>query len=231
VSKTKAPPINPLLDKRRRISPGIVVVVVLVLAIVAAVGVDYYRKHSAVSVTSSGKPEPAVITGSGTTGKGVTIGKAGAKSNIDVYLDFRCPHCEEFEQASGATMDQLVEDGTATITYWPLAFVSPQDSPRLANAFAAAAANGKALSFVDAIYGDFSKTWTTDQLISLGKQLGIDDAKYESAVNNNSYAGWLDSIAKAANDRKVEGTPTVFVNGKMLTAEQLTPAGLKGAAG
>lgn len=230
MSKTKAP-VNPLLDKRRRISPGIVVVIVLVLAIVAAVGVDYYRKHSAVSVTSSGRPEPAVITGPGTNGKGVTVGKAGAKSNIDLYLDFRCPHCEEFETATGPTLDQLVEDGTTTITYWPLAFVSPQDSPRLANAFAAAAANGKALSFVDAIYGDFSKAWTTDQLISLGKQLGIDDAKYEAAVNGNTYAGWLDSIAQAANNRKVEGTPTVFVNGKMLTAEQLTPEGIKAAVG
>jgi protein-disulfide isomerase len=230
VSKTKAPP-NPLLATRRRISPGIVVVVVLVLAIIAAVGVDYYRKHSAVSVTSSGKPEPAVITGPGTNGKGVTVGKAGAKSNIDLYLDFRCPHCAEFESATGSTLDQLVENGTTTITYWPLAFVSPQDSPRLANAFAASAANGKGLSYVDAIYGDFSKAWTTDQLISLGKQLGVDDAKYEAAVNGNSYAGWLDSIAQTANNRKVEGTPTVFVNGKMLTAEQLTPAGIKAAVG
>jgi protein-disulfide isomerase len=230
VSKTKAP-VNPLLEQRRRISPGIVVVIVLVLAIVAAVGVDYYRKHSTVSVTSSGKPEPAVITGPGTNGKGVTVGKAGAKSNIDLYLDFRCPHCAEFEGASGSTLDQLVQDGTTTITYWPLAFVSPQDSPRLANAFAAAAANGKAMSFVDAIYGDFSKAWTTDQVISLGKQLGIDDAKFETAVKNNTYAGWLDSISQAGNTRNVQGTPTVFVNGKMLTAEQLTPAGVKAAVG
>jgi protein-disulfide isomerase len=230
VSKTKAP-VNPLLDKRRRISPGIVVVVVLVLAIVAAVGVDYYRKHSAVSVTSSGKPEPAVITGPGTNGQGVKVGKAGAKSNIDLYLDFRCPHCAEFEAASGTTLDQLVQNGSTTITYWPLAFVSPQDSPRLANAFAASAANGKAMSFVDAIYGDFSKAWTTDQLIQLGKQLGVDDAKYEAVVKGNTSAGWLDSIAQAANSRNVTGTPTVYVNGKVLTAEQLTPAGIKAAVG
>jgi protein-disulfide isomerase len=226
------PLVNPLLqEKRKRISPGIVIVVVVVLAIIAAVGVDYWRKHSKVEVTSTGQAEPAVITGPGTNGKGVTVGKAGAKSNIDLYLDFRCPHCEEFEQATGPTLDKLVEDGTTTITYWPLAFVSPQDSPRLANAFAAAAANGKALSYVDAIYGDFNKAWTTDQLTQLGKQLGIDDAKFEAAVNDNSYQGWLDSISQAANDRKVEGTPTVFVNDKMLSSDQLTPDGIKAAVG
>jgi protein-disulfide isomerase len=218
-----------LQERRRRISPGIVVVGVLVLAIVAAVGVDYWRKHSKVEVTASGRAEPVVITGPGTDGKGITIGKTGAKTNIDLYLDFRCPHCEEFETATGPTLDKLVEDGTATITYWPLAFVSPQDSPRLANAFAASAASGRALSFVDAVYGDFSKAWTTDQLLQLGKQLGVDDTKYGAAVNGNTYAGWLDSVSKASTDRNVTGTPTAFVNGKLLDVSKMTPDGIKAA--
>jgi protein-disulfide isomerase len=231
VSKSKSkPPVNPLLEKKRRlISPGVVIVAVVVLAIIAAVGVDVWRKNSKVEVTSNGKPEPTVITGPGTNGKGVTVGKAGAKAHIDLYLDFRCPHCAEFEEATGPTIDKLVEDGTATLTYWPLMFVSPNDSPRLANAFAAAAANGKALTYADEMYADFSKAWTTDQLLQLGKQLGVDDAKFETAVNDNSYKGWLDSVAQAANDRKVEGTPTVFVNDKMLTGDQLTVDGIQSA--
>ena len=231
MSKSKSkPPVNPLLEKKRRlISPGVVIVAVVVLAIIAAVGVDVWRKNSKVEVTSNGKPEPTVITGPGTNGKGVTVGKAGAKAHIDLYLDFRCPHCAEFEEATGPTIDKLVEDGTATLTYWPLMFVSPNDSPRLANAFAAAAANGKALTYADEMYADFSKAWTSDQLLQLGKQLGIDDAKFETAVNDDSYKGWLDSVAQAANDRKVEGTPTVFVNDKMLTGDQLTVDGIQAA--
>jgi protein-disulfide isomerase len=229
VSKSK-PPVNPLLEpKRKLISPGVVIVAVVVLAIVAAVGVDVWRKNSKVEVSSNGKPEPTVITGPGTNGKGVTVGKAGAKAHIDLYLDFRCPHCAEFEEATGPTIDKLVEDGTATLTYWPLMFVSPQDSPRLANAFAAAAANGKALTYADEMYADFSKAWTNDQLLQLGKQLGIDDAKFQAAVKDNSYAGWLQSIGQAANDRKVEGTPTVFVNDKMLTGDQLSVEGIQAA--
>lgn len=231
MSKSKAkPPVNPLLEpKRKLISPGVVIVAVVVLAIVAAVGVDVWRKNSKVEVTSNGKPEPTVITGPGTNGKGVTVGKAGAKAHIDLYLDFRCPHCAEFEEATGPTIDKLVEDGTATLTYWPLMFVSPQDSPRLANAFAAAAANGKALTYADEMYADFSKAWTNDQLLQLGKQLGIDDQKFQTALNDNSYQGWLQSIGQAATERKVEGTPTVFVNDKMLTGDQLSVEGIQAA--
>jgi protein-disulfide isomerase len=221
---------NPLLQQpKRRVSPGIVVVIVLVLALAGGVGVQYYRGHSKVEVSSNSRPEPTVITGPGTSGKGVTVGKAGAKVNIDLYLDFRCPHCAEFEEASGSTIDKLVQDGTATLTYWPLQFVNPDASPRLANAFAAAAANGKALSFADEMYGDFSKSWTTDQLIELGEQLGVGDEKFQQALQDNTYAGWLESVGKAADERGVTGTPTVYVNGKQLPVDQLSSEGLQGA--
>ena len=229
MSNTKAPT-NPLLPQnKRRISPGIVVVIVLVLALAAGVGVQYWRGHSKVEVTSNGQPEPAVITGPGTSGKGVTVGNADAKVHIDIYLDFRCPHCAEFEESTGGVVDKLVQDGTATLTYWPLAFVNPDASPRLANAFAAAAANGKALSYADEMYADFSKSWTTDQLLELGNQLGIGDAKFQQAVRDNTYGGWLDSVAKAADDRGVTGTPTVYVNDKQVEADQLTADGLQKA--
>ena len=230
MSKTNAPA-KPLVQQpKRRISPGIIVVIVLVLALAGGVGVQYWRGHSKVEVSSSGKPEPTVITGPGTSGKGVTVGNADAKVHIDIYLDFRCPHCAEFEESTGATVDKLVQDGTATLTYWPLAFVNPDASPRLANAFAAAAANGKALSYSDEMYGDFSKSWTTDQLLDLGSQLGIGDAKFQLAVRDNTYGGWLDTVSKAADDRGVTGTPTVFVNDKQLDTDQLTADGLQKAA-
>ncbi len=37
------------------------------------------------------------------------------------------------------------------------------------------------------------------------------------------YAGWLDTVSKAADDRGVTGTPTVYVNDKPL--EQLDAEG------
>jgi protein-disulfide isomerase len=232
VNKTRPLP-NTLLDpKPRRLSAGVIVVVVLVLALASGVGVQYWRGHSTVTVdTTSAVPEPAMITGPGADGKGVTVGKQGAKDHIDLYLDFRCPHCKDFEDESGGTIDKMVDDGTATVTYWPLAFVSPDASPRLANAFANAAAAGKGRSYANQLYGSFEKSWTTDQLLQLGKQLGIDDAKFQQGVKDDNYAKWLGSVAKAADARGVTGTPTVFVNNKMLNADQLTPAGLTAAVG
>jgi protein-disulfide isomerase len=234
VSKASAaaPPPNPLLNpRRRRVPAGVVVVIVLVLALAAGVGVQYYRGHSAVKVDANGAPEPAVITAPGTAGQGVTVGEKGAKAHIDLYLDYRCPHCKDFEDESGATIDQLIDNGTATVTYNPLGFVDPKASPRLANAFACAAAAGKPRGYSDALYAGFDKTWTNGQLLGLGQQLGIDDSTFQQCVNDDAMTDWLASVTKAADDRGVTGTPTVFVNGKMLGADQLTPEGIKAAVG
>ncbi|HYU84164.1 MAG TPA: thioredoxin domain-containing protein [Kribbellaceae bacterium] len=223
---------NPLTAKQSRggLITGIVVVAVLIAALATGVAVQYARAHGNVSAGGGGS-EPAVITGPGTNGQGVTVGKSGAANKIELFLDFRCPHCKEFEDAAGPEIDKLVDDGTATLTYYPLAFVDPEVSPRAAEGFAAAAAAGKARGYADALYENFGKAWTDDQLIDLGKQLGITDAKFADGIRNSSYASWLESIGTTAQQRGVTGTPTVFVNGRLLSADQLTPDGIKAAVG
>jgi protein-disulfide isomerase len=207
---------------------GIVVVLVIVAALAAGVTVQYLRSHGDVEA-SGGGAEPAVITGPGTDGQGVTVGKSGAANKIELYLDFRCPHCKEFEDEAGQELNKLVDDGTATLTYYPMAFVDPAVSPRAANGFAAAAAAGKARGYADALYANFGKTWTDDQLIDLGKQLGITDTAFADQVRGGTWAKWIESVGTAAQSRGVTGTPTVFVNGKQLSADQLTPEGIKAA--
>lgn len=209
--------------KKRRITPGIVVVVVLLLVLAGGVGVQYWRSNSGVSVENADAPEPTIITGPGTDGQGVTFGKADAKATIDVYLDFRCPHCEEFEAESGAAINTLVDEGKVKVTYWPMDFVSKDNSPRLANAWACAAAEGKPRSYSDGLFGSFEKAWSEKQLLALGKALKINTPEFETCVKTNGQAKWVESIQGAADKRGVTGTPTVFVNGKKLNDDQLNP--------
>ena len=88
-----------------------------------------------------------------------------------------------------------------------------------------------ARAYANQLYASFEKSWTTDQLLQLGKQLGIDDAKLQQGVQDDKYAKWLESVTKAADARGGTGTPTVFVNNKMLNADQLPPSGLTAAVG
>lgn len=224
---------NPLLTEkpRRRVSAGIIVVVILVLVLAGGVGFQYWRGNSGVSVDDANAPEPTVITGPGTDGNGVTVGKASAPTTIDVYVDYRCPHCQEFEETAGVAVNDLVDSGAAKLMYYPLAFVNPDASPRLANAWACAAAAGKPRGYGEQLFADFAKSWTTDQLLELGSKLGITDPGFETCVRENGQAQWIDSLAGPAGERGVTGTPTVFVNGTKLGDDQLTPEGIRAAAG
>jgi protein-disulfide isomerase len=224
-------PKNPLLHRqsRRGMITGIVVVGLIVLALAAGVTIQYLRTHGEVEATAGGS-EPAVLVGPGESGKGVTVGKADAKNTIELYLDFRCPHCKEFEDASESTINQMVDDGKAKVTYYPLAFVDPDVSPRAANGFACAAAAGRASGYADALYANFGQAWTDGQLVDLGTKLGITDSSFSECVTSDKYTQWLQSVDAAAGARGVTGTPTVFVNGKQLPTDQLTPEGIQAAA-
>lgn len=211
----------------RTMTIGMIAVGVVIVILAAGVGIQYWRTHSDVKVQNTGAAEPAVLTGPGTDGKGITVGKQGAKAQIDVYVDFRCPHCEEFEKKNSATLNELVDTGAATVTYQPLAFVTDA-SPKLANAFACASAAGKARSYHDTLFGDFVKAWTEDQLLELGDKLGI-SGDFQQCVKTDKYKAWVESVGKAANERGVEATPTVFVNGNKLADDQLTPEGIRAA--
>ncbi|MFC0625188.1 DsbA family protein [Kribbella deserti] len=204
--------------KKRRITPGVVVLVVLLLVLAGGVGVQYWRSNSGVSVENADAPEPAVITGPGTDGQGVTFGKADAKTTIEVYLDFRCPHCKEFEDEAGEAINKYIDEGRAKVTYWPMDFVSKDNSPRIANAWGCAAAQGKARSYSDEIFRSFEKSWTEEQLLALGKALKIDNADFNKCVTENGQAKWIESIQTASQQRGIESTPTVFVNGKKIDA-------------
>ncbi|MFI5732782.1 phosphatase PAP2 family protein [Kribbella sp. NPDC051587] len=207
--------------------PAAVIAATLVLAIVAGAGVGYWREHSPVHVEAG--PEPALITGPGTAGKGVTFGEPGAKATIDIWLEFDNLGAAEFEKANGQMLDTLLQDGTATVTYWPLN--SNEVRPQVSHLFAVAAANGKGRGFLRAYYADFAKAWTDHQLIELGDKLGVPEGKFSAELTSNSYDAWLNSVTDASYKFPLEHSPAVFVNGKQLLTDAVTPTSLKDAIG
>ena len=44
-----------------------------------------------------------------------TVGKADAPAKLDIYEDFMCPACSQFEQTYGDEILDLVNDGPVTI--------------------------------------------------------------------------------------------------------------------
>jgi protein-disulfide isomerase len=136
---------------------------------------------------------------------------------VDIYEDFQCPICQQFEKLNGDYIESLVTNKKATVVYHTLSFIGP-DSIRAANAGACAADQGKFLNFHKAAYANQPQentgVWSNDALVVLGAAAGISSNKFDTCVRGGQYSDWVSNVAAAGAKANVNATPTVFVNGK-----------------
>lgn len=199
----------------------LVAVVVLVL-FAGAVGFGVYRAQAGAGDLPAGA-----------TAAGVAVGNPDAQATIDIYLDFQCPACAQYEQQAGATIDELVASGRARVVYHPVAYLNrfsgTQYSSRSSAAAGCAADAGVLPRFTRLLFAnqppEGGDGLPDEQLVALGTQAGAGPG-FATCVQDGRYADWSRSVTDAASRAGVTATPTVLVNGKEVerTAEALRAA-------
>jgi protein-disulfide isomerase len=206
--------------RARIISATVAAVLVLIVAVVAIVRVaqaDKTAKDAAAAAPPANLTDNAFLTG-----------KPAAKVTIDVYEDFQCPACRQFEQGSTAQLAKWAADGTAKVMYRPVAILdrasSTAYSTRAANA-AAAVINSSPTAFVkfhDLLFANQPEEGSAglpdSQLIDLAVQAGAPREPVEAAVTTQKFKGWTISQTEGFSAKKFTGTPTILVNGKKLSS-------------
>jgi len=154
---------------------------------------------------------------------GVLYGSPKAKVTVDLYEDYICPICGDFEKSDGATITALAKAGTANFRYHSLGFLDANSSPAGYSTRAAGAAacmpNAAAWKKMhDLLYAhqpaENTAGLSSKQLISYGKQAGAKDPALTQCVNKNTYKSWVSSITDSASKGNVTGTPTVRIKGE-----------------
>jgi protein-disulfide isomerase len=209
--------------RQRTVLTSAVAIAVLVIAGLIGWGVLAGQNNDPVST-------PAVAVDQGT---GFAVGTGPVK--IDVYEDFICPACGNFEKSAGSAITRLVTDGTVTVVYHPIAILdrysSTEYSTRAAAASAAAAQGGKFIEFHNALFAqqpeENSAGLSDAKLIEIGRSVGLTDPAFATAVKDGTYRGWATKVTDTASARGVTGTPTVLVAGKAI--DQPTPDALTAA--
>ena len=157
---------------------------------------------------------------------------------IDVFVDYSCPHCGDFEEVYSEQFRAWLEQGTVTVEYHPLSFLDPQTagqrySTRAANVAACVAdiepdsffeVNEALLLNQPARSGKVS--YSDADLVGFVEAAGVSNvAEVESCIKDERFAGWVEEATLRAmgtgpvpvRDSEisvVQGTPTVLVNGK-----------------
>lgn len=157
---------------------------------------------------------------------GIAIGDGPVE--VDLFIDFMCPVCNEFESTYSSQIQSWLDDGSITVNYHPIAILNrlsqnTEYSTRAAAASVCAADVGEDefLSYMLALYEnqpEENSTGLTDaELISIGTdEVGL-DADWRSCVEAETYRGWVDEGTDwATGDGGVSGTPTAKVDGTVV---------------
>lgn len=158
-----------------------------------------------------------------TAGDGIVF-NAGLPTKVDVFEDFQCPICKLFEDPIGGYLTSLITEKKAQVTYHPLSFLGngskDDESIAASNAAYCAVDEGKFLDFHKALYDVQSQVensgfLNSDNLITIGKKIGITSQTFSGCVTNRSKL--VNVVAATASMERygVKGTPTTLINGKI----------------
>jgi len=233
--------------RRWLIPSGVTVVVLAIVAIVVLVVTTSAPPPQSADGPKNMVSDGILFTGSGGKMVATTTGAVQASSSptpndlpsdglahIVTYVDFTCPACQAFEETNASTIQQLVEQGKATLEVHPIAIldghftVGSRYSSR-ANNVGACVANFAPNDFyavMGAMYAGQGKEQTAglsnSQMISLVHGAGLKDGDVDKCISGETFKSWVASATTRATSgplpntsvANVQGTPTVLVNGQ-----------------
>jgi protein-disulfide isomerase len=199
-----------------------IVIGMVLLVVVTGVVFSLFSQNSKESASLAGLDgttlKPAITSTIDTANGSPITFDNGAVTVIDVWEDPQCPVCKLFEDANGDYIESLIREKKATVRYHVLSFLG-DESVRAANASFCAADEGQYLDFHHALYAvqsplENSGFWSNETLVNIGKKIGITSKSFADCVTKGSKVEVVKANYDSMSKFGVQGTPTVFINGK-----------------
>lgn len=151
-------------------------------------------------------------------------GPANAKLTLVEFSDFQCPFCRSGADAITQIAKAYPNDVRVVFKQFPLE--SHSQAALAAEASLAAQAQGKFWEMHDRIFAN-PRSLTESNLIAWAKELGMDAVRFAKELTSHKYQSIVQNEVKEGLEAGVQGTPTVFLNGRQhranLTFSDLLP--------
>ena len=173
--------------------------------------------------SSATMPVPAGHTAEG----GVLVGSDGARRRLVVFEDPQCPYCRQFEEATGDLLRREVAAGAVAVEYRMRCFLGPE-SVRADNALALAAEAGRFDQLRRELFAtqppEHSGGFTAEDLVGLGRRVGLADPDYGTGVREGRYEAWVVAVDRAFQEQDPDGTPAALLDGQPVDSAALYDA-------
>jgi protein-disulfide isomerase len=173
-------------------------------------------KNAPAAPAPQGAPaEPAVQNVE--VGKAPVRGPKNAPITLIAFSDFECPFCGRVLPTLKQIEEQYAGKVRVAFKNQPLSF-HPNAKPA-AMAALAAHEQGKFWEYHDKLFAN-QRALDRASLERYAQELGLDMGKFKAALDTNKYDGQVSADMSEASRLGVTGTPTFFINGRMIVGAQ-----------
>jgi protein-disulfide isomerase len=143
-----------------------------------------------------------------------------------VWEDFQCPACKNYSQnVEPLVITNYVETGKVYYTFHFFPIIdggnAAGESHHSANAAMCAAEQNRFWDYKEILFanwnGENQGSFADPRLIAFAENLGLDLTAFNTCVQSDRYANFINQDLLSGQTAGVSGTPSVFVNGQIVT--------------
>lgn len=146
------------------------------------------------------------------TAEGPSQGPRNAPVTIVEFSDFQCPYCKQAANNLKPLLQSYGADVRFVFKQMPLS-IHP-DAFKAAQASVCAGEQGKFWEYHDILFG--SSDLSIQALKKYASELGLNSSEFNTCLNSEVSAMAVRKDMQEARQADVQGTPTFFVNGKII---------------
>jgi len=150
--------------------------------------------------------------------EGPALGPESAPVTIVEFSDFQCPYCSRAAPVIKQLRERYPEQVRIVYRHFPLDSVHPQ-ARAAAEASLCAADQERFWEYHDVLFANAQQLGEED-LIGYAEELGLDTEAFRSCLEEERHAEQVQRDLEAGRQAGVTGTPSFFINGRMLGGAQ-----------
>lgn len=144
-----------------------------------------------------------------------SLGDDNAAVTIIAFTDYQCPSCASMHPS----LERLVKENSGKVRLVTRDFPLAQhaDAFKAAEAAEAAREQGKYWEYIHVLMQNQSSLGV-EKLKSFAEQLGLDRTRFDAALDSGRFTATVQRDIEDGMKLGVKGTPSVFINGRRVTA-------------
>ena len=219
MSKSKRQEIRARRSRQKRSQQIVLIAAVTIGALLVAFAVIGSQRQAVENIIQI-TPVPRPLA------NGPALGDPNAPVTIDVFEDFQCPACTGYsEQVEPLIISTYVETGQVYYVFRHFPFIddgaASKESDQAASAAMCAGEQGRFWDYHDVLFANWNGenvgSFSDPRLVAFAESLSLDMGAFRECFDAGRYMDQVNADYQLGAQMGVQGTPSVFVNGVLLT--------------